>query len=105
MKRMMTSSMAVLSVSAPLIYACSLSESGWSPLATLACIILTYFPRRVYTILLVQLASTAAVAAGMKYYNAQSFLIQHTWIMFVPLLGALGTMVGTAGALQMITFD
>lgn len=53
------------------------------------------FIRKVYTILFIQLACTAAVGLGMNTGPAIAFTHENPWVIWVPMLGSFSSLVGT----------
>lgn len=51
-----------------------------------------HFLRKVYTILLAQLVCSTGVAAVMRYFHAEQFVVQHSWVLLVLMVGAIGSM-------------
>ncbi|KAH9814794.1 inhibitor of apoptosis-promoting Bax1-domain-containing protein [Melampsora americana] len=51
------------------------------------------FIRKVYLILFLQIAATTLVGSLMRLDLLKSFLLSHTWIIFIPLIGALVSML------------
>lgn len=51
------------------------------------------FIRKVYLILFLQIAATTIVGSLMRLDASRSFLLAHTWTIFIPLVGALISML------------
>ncbi|KAG0142251.1 hypothetical protein CROQUDRAFT_662821 [Cronartium quercuum f. sp. fusiforme G11] len=51
------------------------------------------FIRKVYSILFLQIAATAIVGSLMRLDTPRAFLLAHTWTIFIPLVGALVSML------------
>ncbi|EGG10627.1 uncharacterized protein MELLADRAFT_115498 [Melampsora larici-populina 98AG31] len=51
------------------------------------------FIRKVYSILFLQIAATTLVGSLMRLDICRSFLLSHTWTIFIPLVGALISML------------
>lgn len=53
------------------------------------------FIRKVYTILAIQLACTAAVGLGMNTGPAVDFTRENPWVIWVPMIGSFVSLIGT----------
>ncbi|CAH7690272.1 inhibitor of apoptosis-promoting Bax1-domain-containing protein [Phakopsora pachyrhizi] len=51
------------------------------------------FIRKVYSILFLQIVATAIVASFMRLDASRAFLLEHSWTIFIPLIGALVSML------------
>lgn len=51
------------------------------------------FIRKVYSILFLQIAATTVVASFMRLDSARALLLAHSWLIFVPLVGAIISML------------
>lgn len=48
---------------------------------------------RVYGVLFCQLLGTTVVGASLRYADAQIYIAQHSWLVWLPLIGSLVSMV------------
>ncbi|PLW42623.1 hypothetical protein PCANC_11764 [Puccinia coronata f. sp. avenae] len=51
------------------------------------------FIRKVYSILFLQIAATTVVASLMRLDSCRSLLLAHSWVIFIPLVGAVVSML------------
>ncbi|KNZ50863.1 hypothetical protein VP01_4201g3 [Puccinia sorghi] len=51
------------------------------------------FIRKVYSILFLQIAATTIVASLMRLDSCRTLLLAHSWIIFIPLVGAVVSML------------
>ena len=77
----------------PLIHLQRYLPQYGSTVASSAIQVRQAFIRKVYSVLFAQICATTIIGASLRQANAQIYIVQHTWVFWLPLVGSIISML------------